>query len=212
LFTVRNQDGKAPWSTIEDVSFTNNIVRHSAAAINILGRDNLQASEQVKRIEITENLFDDIGGRQWGGNGRFLQITESLDVTVNHNTIFQTGNIITAYGVPNQGFIFSNNIAPHNEYGIIGDGASSGNITIGQYFPQSSIKKNLIVGGLSSKYPKKNYYPATLGDVGFVDRAKGNYKLAENSLYKNAGKKNRDIGVAFDELEQSARRAIEGLP
>ena len=30
LFTVRNQEGTAPWSVVEDVSFTNNIVRRSA--------------------------------------------------------------------------------------------------------------------------------------------------------------------------------------
>jgi len=29
LFTVRNQDGTAPWSTVRDVTFTNNILRHS---------------------------------------------------------------------------------------------------------------------------------------------------------------------------------------
>ncbi|MBI2122939.1 MAG: hypothetical protein HYT96_02125, partial [Armatimonadetes bacterium] len=28
LFTVRNQDGGAPWSVVQDVTFTNNIVRH----------------------------------------------------------------------------------------------------------------------------------------------------------------------------------------
>ena len=39
LFTVRNQDGGAPWSVIEDVTFSNNVVRHVAAGINILGRD-----------------------------------------------------------------------------------------------------------------------------------------------------------------------------
>jgi hypothetical protein len=29
LFTVRNQDGSAPWSTVEAITFTNNIVRHA---------------------------------------------------------------------------------------------------------------------------------------------------------------------------------------
>ena len=39
LFTVRNQDGGAPWSVVEDVTFSNNVIRHVAAGINILGRD-----------------------------------------------------------------------------------------------------------------------------------------------------------------------------
>src|SRR5262249_26656578 len=37
--TVRNQYGGAPWSTIEDVTFTGNIVRHSGSGISILGTD-----------------------------------------------------------------------------------------------------------------------------------------------------------------------------
>ncbi|HKG22692.1 MAG TPA: hypothetical protein VKC34_12405, partial [Blastocatellia bacterium] len=31
LFTVRNQEGTAPWSVVEDVTFTNNVLRHTAA-------------------------------------------------------------------------------------------------------------------------------------------------------------------------------------
>ena len=212
LFTVRNQDGAASWSVVEDVSFTNNILRHTAAGINILGRDNLHRSEQLTGVEINGNVFDDIGGSQWGGNGRFLQMTETVDVTVDHNTILQTGNIITAYGVANQGFVFSNNIAPHNEYGIIGDGSSAGVLSIDKYFPAASLKKNVIVGGQSSKYPRKNYYPATLDDVGFVDKGNGNYRLAISSPYKNAGTKGRDIGADLEVVERAEMRALQGLP
>src|SRR5687767_6156098 len=35
LFTVRNQDGRAPWSTIEDVTFVNNVVRHVGGGVNV---------------------------------------------------------------------------------------------------------------------------------------------------------------------------------
>lgn len=210
--TVRNQDGKAEWSSVEDVAFTNNIVRHSAAGINLLGRDNIHPSEQVKRINISGNLFDDLGGSEWGNNGRFLQITESIDVRVDHNTVLQTGNIITAYGVPNQGFSFSNNIALHNDYGIIGDGSSAGNITLDRYFPACVVKKNVIVGGQSARYPRKNYYPNTVEQVLFVDRANGNYRLSDESPYKNAGTKNRDVGADFEVLKASELRAIQGKP
>jgi hypothetical protein len=210
LFTVRNQDGDAKWSVVEDVTFTNNVVRHSAAGINVLGRDNIHPSEQVSRVVISDSLFDDLGGGRWGGNGRFLQITETVDVTVDHNTVFQTGNIITAYGVPNQGFTFTNNIAAHNEYGIIGDGAGVGKRTLDQYFPAHSLKKNVIVGGSSDTYPKKNFYPARLDDVGFVDRAAGNYRLADTSPFKNAGTKKSDVGADFGLLESIAARVISG--
>ena len=59
--------------------------------------------------------------------------------TVDHNTILHTGNIITAYGTANAGFIFTNNIAAHNEYGVMGDSSSVGNPTLDRYFPGTSI-------------------------------------------------------------------------
>ena len=37
---MRNQDGSAPWSVVEDVTFTHNVLRHTSSGINLLGRDN----------------------------------------------------------------------------------------------------------------------------------------------------------------------------
>ena len=68
LFTVRNQDGGAPWSTIEDVTFSNNLVRHVAGGINILGRDDNRPSQQASRIAIRNNVFLDVGYDAWGGH------------------------------------------------------------------------------------------------------------------------------------------------
>src|SRR5205814_2410011 len=122
-FTVRNQDGTAPWSTVEDVTFRNNIVRHSGSGINILGLDNNFTSQQTKRIAIRNNLFADIGGTQWGGGGRLFQLLAgTAHVVIEHNTAFQTGVIIMADGAPNTGFVYRDNIAPHNDYGVFGSG------------------------------------------------------------------------------------------
>jgi hypothetical protein len=172
----------------------------------------LHPSEQIERVSIVGNLFYDVGGSKWGGNGRFLQITETVDVRVDHNTVVQTGNVVSAYGTPNQGFVFTNNIAPHNEYGIFGDGVGSGNQALDKYFPGTKLKKNVIVGAQGSRYPRKNFYPAALDDVGFMDRGNGNFKLADHSPYKNAGTKSRDIGADFSKIELAARRAVEGRP
>ena len=63
LFTVRNQQGTAPWSVVRDVTFTNNIVRHSGAGLSILGRDYNHPSQQTQRILIQNNLVEDVGAR-----------------------------------------------------------------------------------------------------------------------------------------------------
>jgi hypothetical protein len=65
LFTVRNQDGGSPWSTVEDVIFQNNLVQHVASGINIRGTDDIHPSQPARRIAILNNLFIDVGGH-WG--------------------------------------------------------------------------------------------------------------------------------------------------
>lgn len=215
LFTPRNQEGSAPWSTVEDVSFTNNIVRHAAGGINILGRDDIHPSQQTKRITIRNNFFEDVGGPQWGGNGRFLQITETDGVVIDHNTIIHTGNIITAYGKPNSNFVFTNNIMLHNQYGVFGDGSSVGNPTLNQYFPNCVFKKNVIAGGRSSLYPADNFFPSSLTDAKFADNSKSDYRLSASSPYKNAGTDGKSIGCDMDEMKaafasvESARSSIK---
>ncbi|MBI2358845.1 MAG: hypothetical protein HYV04_08065, partial [Deltaproteobacteria bacterium] len=105
LFTVRNQNGGAPWSVVEDVTFTNNVLRHATAGINILGRDDISgSSQQTKRILIKDNLFDDIGGGKWG-YGRLFQLGNgAADVTVDHNTALHTEDVIFAYAASTTGF------------------------------------------------------------------------------------------------------------
>lgn len=214
LFTPRNQDGTAPWSIVEDVSFTNNIVRHAAGGINILGRDDIHPSEPTKRILVRNNLLEDIGGPQWGGNGRFLQITETDHVVIDHNTIIHTGNIITAYGKPNTNFVFTNNFMPHNQYGVMGDSSGVGNVTLNQYFPNCVFKKNVIAGGRNSLYPPDNFFPASIADAQFADHAKGDYKLSASSPYKSAATDGKSIGCDMDAMKaaiaslESARSSL----
>ncbi|RPJ84449.1 MAG: hypothetical protein EHM13_04215, partial [Acidobacteria bacterium] len=73
LFTPRNQDNTAPWSCVQDVTFRYNVVRHVSAALNLLGRDSPKVSDITRRLEISNNLFYDVDGSRWGGNGEFLR-------------------------------------------------------------------------------------------------------------------------------------------
>lgn len=204
LFTVRNQDGAAPWSTVEDVTLTNNILRHTSSAVNILGRDYMHPSGQARRLKIKNNLFEDISGTPWGGAGRFLQITDTMDVKVENNTIFHTGNLGMSYinlNTPsNTGFVYRNNIAAHNSYGFIGDGTGTGMGTLNTYFPDALFVGNLLAGGPASLYPAGNFFPATLDDAGFVNRTGGNYRLAVNSPFKNGGNDGKDPGADIDAI------------
>jgi len=201
LFTVRNQDGSSPWSVIEDVIFTNNIVRHAAQGINVLGLDDNFPSQRTKRIVIKNNLFDDVGNPRWGGGGTLFQLLRgAADVVIEHNTAFQSGKIIMADGEALTGFVYRYNISPHNEHGIIGTGAGVGTPTLNRYFPEGVIKNNVITGGNPDRYPAENFFPRSLDEVRFRDHTRGNYRLAASSLAKRAGANGKDLGVDFDLL------------
>src|SRR5262245_48957575 len=205
LFTPRNQSGRAPWSVVQDVTFINNIVRHSGGGFNISGPDNeAGVSLPSQRILIKNNLIYDIDGQRWKGgsepaDGEFLQIAGGpLYITVDHNTAFQSGSIITADYAPSIGFRYSNNISPHNLYGVIGSNFSPGNATIAHYFPGAVFQKNVIIGGEVKNYPADNFMPTSLGEVGLVNPGGEDYRLTANSPYKNAGSDGRDIGCQLD--------------
>jgi len=76
VFTVRNtaatEGGNNPWVIVDQIMFRHNIVRRAPQgyAVNILGHDDGgRASEQTKRIEIIDNLFEDATGIVQISNG-----------------------------------------------------------------------------------------------------------------------------------------------
>ncbi len=202
VFTPRNQDGGANWSAVQDVSFTNNIVRHSGAGLNMIGWDDIHPSQQTQRVLIKNNLFDDIGAASLGSVGRLYQITQgTLNVTVDHNTGIHTYNVLTGDSSANSGFVYTNNIQPHNQYGVIGTGTGTGTPTLNTYYPACSFMDNVLAGGPSSSYPAQNFFPASMNTVGFVDYAGHNYRLAPTSTYHNAGTDGTDLGANIDAIE-----------
>src|SRR6476661_3196585 len=60
LLTPRNQDGKAPWVRVEDVTIRYNLVRHAGGALQIIGEDSNFPSGSTRRAKIVDNLFYDV--------------------------------------------------------------------------------------------------------------------------------------------------------
>jgi hypothetical protein len=204
LFTVRNQDGAAPWSVVQQVTFANNIVRHVAAGINILGTDYLNPSQPSRDIVIRNNLFEDISSAEFGGPGRFLLINGASDVTVDHNTVLQDGaTAIFADANPTWSFTLTNNIIPDNAWALMGSGTAPGNGTIATYFPQSTVLGNIWAGSNPSTYPQGNFYPASMAAVGFTDLAGADYRLAQWSPYRKAALDGADVGCDLDILHSA---------
>src|SRR3989441_2210667 len=205
LFTVRNQDGRAPWSVVEDVTYVSNIVRDTGSGINILGRDDIHPSQQTRRILIKNNLFEDVNGPRWGGEGRLFQLLNgTADVIIEQNMGLQTGEILAAGPGPHAGLIFRNNIVLHNMYGGGGDN-TYGNpaLTLSTYFPGAVFEGNILVGGNPAPHPARNSFPASLEAIGFVNLHQGDCRLSASSAYKHAGTERKDPGVDLEALRMA---------
>ncbi len=200
LFTVRNQDGGAPWSVVEDVTFVNNVVQHVAAAMNILGHDDIHRSQPARRIAIVNNAFLDVGG-VWG-KGRLFQLLDGVDdVIIEHNTAVHGDGIIWAGDrAPHRRFVFHNNIVMDNGSGIVAEGTGGGRLTLDRYFPGASVRRNAFVGGSADRYPADNFFPASLAQIGFAGPQPSTVRLGASSTFKRAGTDKRDLGADVEAI------------
>jgi hypothetical protein len=209
LFSTRNQDGRAPWSIVEDVTFRYNVVRHASNAINISGYDEGFPSMQGRRYRISHNLVYDIDGRTWGGTGNFLQLgNQPRDVVVEHNTVDHTGNGVTVYGKRNgapavvEGFVFRDNLMRHNTYGVKGDSVGVGSATLDAYFRDLVFGPNVLAGGRATLYPAGNHFPTVDEFVAsFVNAAAANYTLLPGSRFRTAASDGTALGADLSRLD-----------
>lgn len=210
VFTVRNQSGTAPWSTLEDVEVTNNIVRHTGSAFSLLGKDNYHPSRQATGIRIVNNLIVDIGPDY---DATLMAINSMDSVTVEHNTVQQTGTIVTAIGGPTTKFILRNNIVQHSSYGIWCERGPE----IAMCFPDAVVKGNVIVdnkkiGGIDARFPRGNFFFSSFDDVGFVDYLRGDWRLTPKSKVKGKTTEGKDPGVAFELLRAAVQASDIEFP
>ncbi len=196
-----NQDGRAPWSTVENVRIVNNVVRHVSAAVSILGVDQKRDSGRARGITIANNLFVDVDRARWGGTGDFLLVGGGAsDVIIENNTVQHSGRVIAAYGGSKEPrrmerFVFRNNLLKHNEYGVKGDGVNSGQPTLTKYFPGAVFEGNVLAGGKRTQYPPGNHFPSIEEfEAQFIDARGGNYRIRPGSALLG-------LGADLDQIE-----------
>ena len=162
-------------------------------------------------MKVVDNLFYGVDARTWGGTGAFLLIGEGpSDITIEHNTVSQSGNIIMAYGgtkndpIPVPGFVFRGNLIRHNQYGVHGSDRAVGQDTLDAFFPGVVFEANAIAGGDPGRYPKGNTF---LGEndfnTAFLDAAAGDYRLKPSSRLRAAAADGRDVGADVPGIAQA---------
>ena len=214
LLTPRVQTGPSgrimDHNAVRDITFTNNIVRHSGSGVNILSSDNLAPASAVHGLAVTEriyfanNLFEDIDGSAYNNsNGFFLGLAQgwpelrgACGLSFDHNSIFQTGNIMNIGNLgganPPYGTLsFTNNVVPNNAYGIHVDGAAGDWKSIRRVFSEADISGNLFIGA-----PETNRIPGNLYTASRPNRVQG----------WNKG----DPGVNFEVLEKRTAASVSG--
>ena len=225
LFTPRTEAGSCPWITVQNVTFEQNIVRHTGSGFNISGKDGNYSTTHTNHILLRNNLVEDLNGNKWGGDGRVLQVLNGVHhLTVEHNTFINPlgGTFVNADGQndANQNFIYTNNIASNAVYGLQGSGKGIGNPALNFYFPGAVFTHNVLTdgktsnGGKAANYPAGNYFPGPMEDIGFQaykNGIDGDYRLLPGSSFSHAGTDGLDIGAAIEGLNEATANVLAGL-
>jgi hypothetical protein len=199
----------------EYVTFRNNIVRNAAHGLIInaaeTGSRGSPLPIRANNVRIENVLFEDIGGRDWGG-GKLLRVfggVANLEITHITSVANPTGILDPLDPADvNPNLTFKNNIVERMFYGI-GAGRDEGITTVTRNFGPFVYNQNLLVntsgpteqaisdGALKSRYPPVTLVASNWKAVGFEA---GRYKLMPSSPYYHAGDDGKDLGADVDAI------------
>lgn len=205
-FTLKstNQSGGAPWAQSADVTVRYNVVRNSAAGLNLAANPERYPAVPAARFLIEENIFEEIGSFAGTTNGRMIQLLQGLtDVDIRHNTLMHNtvAGAFILMDSPGGGrnLVVRNNLATWGgPWGAVMATGSQGSQALAWFISPYAFEGNVVVGmpsNLLSLYPAKNAYPSSIASVGIVNQASGNYALGAASPYKGSGTDGRDPGA-----------------
>ena len=194
VLTVRNQEGQSPWAIVDEVIVRGNeTVRCcDAAAVSILGSDDLQSSQQTRSITVEHNLFSDSPSGFLIGNG----VADPL--VIRNNTMpAVTGTFLKFYDTrSDEGpaavvtpLTFVENIQKTGEYGITGTGTPCGTSTVDNYTTivewTGNVTEMTDQREISMPNPGENHVLPAGGLAQVLDPA--TFKLLPGTPYGNAG-------------------------
>ncbi len=120
LLVPRTGNGAMPMNTIQNVTFTNNIIRHAGKGFSISAYDDLSGlptSSLVKTKDFLfqNNLLDDISGITWGDRGVGFQFSGPPDsLVINRNTIHISEVLNGSNAAANGGWWIAGDTTPSN--------------------------------------------------------------------------------------------------
>lgn len=156
LLTVRNQDGTAPWSTVQNVTIERCLCRYGGGCVNILGLDDHTTSVGMTNVTIRNVAFTNIDHLgPTGGNGRGIQFMGAPDrVTIEACTIEAQHLLSQMYFIapaPTNLVLKNLKMSP-SEYGLKIDDGGSGVAAVQAFAPDAVIQIAATDAGASG-YP-----------------------------------------------------------
>ena len=216
LFTPRNQGGKAPWVTVEDlvlqiISADGKRDRKSKSVKNILIRNNLI-------LQVAENddrgirSFFELDGSDWREPAENVRIEHNVGLFVpgHGKCLMQIGSSGTVI----DGFVFRKNIFSLGRGGVLGRDSTPGISSLEKYIKQWTFRDNMLVGDTKGKsYPSGNLTIPQVSDVDFVDPAVGDFRLSSASPgQKLRGADDTPPGIDLQRLRAWTDGVDRGLP
>ena len=213
LFQALSQDGQAPWSTIQDITVRNNIIKNSTSGINVLSRVEVAGvtpNEPSRRILFANNLFLNVGKDPITGvNGRIAQLLGDMeDFTMLRNTFIGgvANDAIVLAGLPHKRFSLVNNIFSSTLYGLIGQAQGEGTAALTAFAPGAVVEGNAFTGRVERLYPTGNSFPAAISLTDFVSSSTGDYTLRATLPFSAHG--GSVVGVDGQTLLRATATAI----
>lgn len=230
--TCPTQDN--PWVMVRDVQFAYTRVKNIPDFLNVLGTDNLNPpgegndsgpSALAQNISVTQVLIEGTDPAASGAGQLALLWPGTKNIALIHNTQTNVAGgawILSSEApighlIPNA--LVLNNIAPHQYYGVFGDGRFIQDF-MPFFMPDGFIHHNVLSDDFSSIVPNgevwsapqagPNAFPATINTNTFINLAGGNFRLKPDSPYKNTATDGADPGVNFDDVLAATLNTVTG--
>ena len=217
-----NQYGTAPWVTVRDVNFRNNLFspdtgypESTREALAVFSANDYSTISPLKNISISNNLFK-------GGISSFAATKQVDNIQIFHNTVLNVAPTTFSYSDVLHGseqmtnFSFRDNIVAYRSYGM--------NCFLGGPIDRcwsGSFLNNVVVDNDLSAAPLNTWgvggilgpiLPTLFSGVGFTNLAEGNYRLLSTSSFHNRATDGTDPGINQDVLEAALDGAVTPAP
>lgn len=155
LLKAVSQQNIAPWSTMQDITIRDNLIRNSTSGINLLYRASTVPTVGTSRILFENNSFENVGrDPRTNAGGLLIQLLgEVTDVAFVANTFTSTGMPQTAVSLdagPTVRLTIRNNLFPASSYGVKGSATAAGNASLTKFAPGGVFSGNVLPGVLNT--------------------------------------------------------------